>query len=161
MRICRSSAWRRWRTLVSAICLASVWAVSSSRREFSMGLLPGSTTKVGEDSGGRCFLYSCCAAAEVFSQNFSSPTSANTGLLLPPPIRCTGKWSSCSQRWTVRTPRLRYCAISFQEFKTFGAILISWRVLAPRGFAMIQISCSPFTSIAENSRSPRRIFSGF
>ena len=46
----------------------------------------------------------------------SSVGKANTGLRSPDPTRCTGRFCSRSHRCTVRTPRSRKVAISFQEF---------------------------------------------
>jgi len=44
--------------------------------------------------------------------------NAKTGARGPRPTRCTGILAACSHRWTVRTPRARYVAISFQEFSS-------------------------------------------
>lgn len=57
-------------------------------------------------------------AGQQCNQRSNSERMAMTG---PRPLargRRTGKFNSRSQRWTVRTPRSRYTAISFQEFRT-------------------------------------------
>ena len=54
----------------------------------------------------------------VLSQKSRSERMAITVPRLLPYGRRTGRFSSASQRWTVRTPRFKYAAISFHEFNT-------------------------------------------
>src|SRR3954447_20451508 len=52
------------------------------------------------------------------SHSSRSSGNATTALRGVPRGRLTGRLRSRSYRWTVRTPRPRYDAISFQEFST-------------------------------------------
>ena len=90
---------------------------------------------------GRCGTNSGRGAwmPEVAIQNLTSGTNAKTGLRFPLPTRCTGRSRSRSQRWAVRTPRSRNCAISFQELSTsaFGLSVGYHDSSLPRCFALV------------------------